>query len=77
MCRGQHILVAMQLRNEDIDEFINLYEKEFGERISNEQAGEIASNFASLYAFLAEPLPSEQVMPKVQNSPETDARTPL
>ncbi len=59
MCGCRRNLVAMQLSGEDIDEFMDLYEKEFGERLLKDEASEVARNFAGLYELLAEPLPSE------------------
>lgn len=49
----------MQLNEEDIKEFAQLYKQEFGEELTKKEAAEMAWNIANLYEFLAEPLPSE------------------
>ena len=54
------ILLIMQISDEDLEEFMRLYTAEFGERLSKEEASEVAGRFVDLYTLLAEPLPSEQ-----------------
>jgi len=64
------------LSDDDIQEFTDLYEGEYGERLSKEEASEIAWRLADLYAFLATPLPSEQsALPKPQLA-EADSHIP-
>ena len=56
----------MKINNEDLQEFIKIYNKEFKEYISEEDALEMASRLVDLYTLLAEPLPSElgKTMPR-------------
>jgi hypothetical protein len=50
----------MQLDETDIREFKELWEREFGETLSDETSREYASNLLTFFTVLAEPLPSEQ-----------------
>ena len=50
----------MLLKDEDIKEFQKLYEEEFGELISDQEASSLASRLITLYEALARPLPSER-----------------
>jgi len=50
---------AMKLDHEDIEEFKNIYRKEFGEELSDAQAHEMAGRVMRLYELLARPFPSE------------------
>lgn len=49
----------MLLNNEEIQAFKKLYEEEFDEPISVQEASIIASRLITLYEALARPLPSE------------------
>lgn len=49
----------MSLRDDDIDEFRQIYEEEFGELLSHGEARAMASRVLHLYRILARPLPSE------------------
>lgn len=49
----------MQIDDKELQEFMALYEAEFGERLSKDDASEAAGNLAELYALLSEPLPEE------------------
>jgi len=50
----------MLLNNEEIQEFKKLYEEEFNEPISEQEAGIMAARLITLYEALARPLPSER-----------------
>lgn len=50
----------MPITPERLQEFRRLYEKEFGESISEDEAREIAPRLVELYMMLAQQLPSEQ-----------------
>ena len=50
----------MQISDDAGNEFVQLYEKEFGERLSIPEARELASNLCELYMILLSPTPSEQ-----------------
>jgi hypothetical protein len=50
----------MLLEDGDIKEFQIMYEEEFGEAISTEEASILASRLITLYETLARPLVSEQ-----------------
>ncbi|OHA83401.1 MAG: hypothetical protein A2937_03705 [Candidatus Yonathbacteria bacterium RIFCSPLOWO2_01_FULL_47_33b] len=54
---------------------MRLYEEEFNEPLSEDEAREITSRLVELYMMLAEPLPSERLnpIPSPQNSPEVVA----
>lgn len=49
----------MLLKNEEIQEFKEIYDDEFNEPISEQEAGIIATRLVALYESLARPLPSE------------------
>lgn len=49
----------MLLNNEEIQAFKKLYEEEFDEPISEQEAGIMASRLITLYEALARPLPNE------------------
>lgn len=49
----------MTISKERLQEFIRLYEEEWKEQISEDEAREIASRLLELYQLLAEGLPSE------------------
>ena len=50
----------MFLRDEDVKEFQTIYEEEFGEPISEQEASAMASRLVMLYDALSRPLPSEK-----------------
>jgi len=50
----------MTFEDEDIKEFQAIYEEEFGEHISEPEAGDMASRLVTLYEHLVRPLPSEK-----------------
>lgn len=50
----------MQLSDEEISDFINVYESCYQERLSVEEAREIATRLVALYEVLARPLPGER-----------------
>lgn len=49
----------MHLSDEEINDFINLYENIYQERLSIEEAREMATRLVALYEVLARPLPGE------------------
>lgn len=50
----------MQISKERLQDFIKLYEEEFEEQLSCDEASEITSRLIDLYILLSSPLPSEQ-----------------
>ncbi len=50
----------MQISDEDLKEFMALYEREFGEQLARSKASEMATRLINLYMLLAKPLPSER-----------------
>lgn len=50
----------MQIDDKELQEFITLYESEFGDKLAKLEASEVAGNLAELYTLLSEPLPEEQ-----------------
>ena len=49
----------MLFKDEDIREFKTIYEEEFDEPLTEQEAGIMASRLITLYEALARPLPSE------------------
>ena len=49
----------MKLEDKDLREFQAIYEEEFGEPISEQEASYMASRLVTLYEALSRPLPSE------------------
>ena len=49
----------MTFEDKDLEEFQALYEEEFGEPVSAQEAGYMASRLITLYQSLTYPLPSE------------------
>jgi hypothetical protein len=62
----------MDLTDEDITEFANIWEKEFGERLSIGQARIEANNLMELAWLVVQPLPGEQGYGKT----DLDTHTP-
>jgi len=50
----------MTFEDKDLNEFLTLYEEEFGEHLSIQDASHMASRLITLYEALARPLPSEK-----------------
>lgn len=50
----------MQIPNESLDKFMQIYKEEYGEEISRSEANEMASRVIALYELLAKKLPNEQ-----------------
>ena len=50
----------MPISDEDLEEFINRYEKAFGERLSSADATDMARRLIHLYKILLRPLPGER-----------------
>jgi hypothetical protein len=57
------ILSIMPISNECIDEFIPLYEKACGEKLSRDEARIRAGQLITLYRLLMQPLPEHQESP--------------
>jgi hypothetical protein len=64
----------MRLTKEAIEQFQTLYEKEFGEAISYEEAEVRANEIIHLYLMLAEPLPGEREEARPQDDPQKELR---
>jgi hypothetical protein len=43
----------------DLNEFKRIYKKEFGEKLTDEEAQRIASNLISLFEIICQPLPNK------------------
>ena len=50
----------MFLEDEDVKEFQTIYQEVFGETITEQEAGIMASQLIAIYEVLAYPLPSER-----------------
>jgi len=50
----------MRLRKQAIKEFKEIYYKEFGERISDEEAKEMGENILSLFKLVYQPIPKDE-----------------
>lgn len=49
----------MRLSKEAIEEFKEIYEREFGKLISDEEAQELGQNLISLFKIIYRPIPSD------------------
>jgi hypothetical protein len=49
----------MALSKEEIEEFKDIYAKEFGKRISDEKARELGENLVALFRIIYRPIPEE------------------
>ena len=49
-------MAGMTLSDQDIDEFIEIFAKEYGERLTREEARPIATNVVTLYRLIMRPL---------------------
>ena len=49
----------MQISDESLTEFINLYHAEFGKEITRQDALEMATRLINLYQIIYRPLPTE------------------
>lgn len=54
----------MPLSRDAIAEFKTIYEEEYGERLSDEDAQEMSERLLRLFALLARPLPADTSSPK-------------
>jgi hypothetical protein len=61
----------MPISDRQLQEFIELYEQECGERLPREEARAMLSRLVELYVRLAEPLPGE-----ASDEPEANGRSP-
>ncbi len=59
----------MLLRDEEIEEFKELYEEEYGEVLSTAEARTVANRVLELYKIVARPLPEEVKRPLEGNTP--------
>jgi len=50
----------MRLSKEAIEEFKEIYEREFGETISDEKAQELGQNLVSLFKIIYRPIPENK-----------------
>ncbi len=55
-----HTLMGMKLKDDDIAEFRNLWQQEFGEPLSPADAHVRASQLLELYVVLARPFPKPE-----------------
>jgi hypothetical protein len=53
----------MQISEEMLEEFTQLYQQEFGERLNRSNASEIAFRVLTLYELLGKTLPSDRPTP--------------
>lgn len=60
----------MKIPDESIREFVHIYEKEFGEKLTEAQASEMAFRVLTLYEFLAKTLPNELQSRPPDDSPQ-------
>jgi len=51
----------MQLSKKAIEEFNEIYKKEFGEEISDQEAYEEASNLIKLFKIIYRPIPKDKI----------------
>ena len=58
-CGGGVNSKAMNLSDENLDEFIKIYKKEFRRKISRQEAMQLAEDFLRLYEMLASQRPKE------------------
>jgi hypothetical protein len=49
----------MRLSKESIEEFREIYQREFGKNISDEEAQEMGQNLLSLFKIVYRPIPSD------------------
>jgi len=64
----------MRLSKEAIEEFKEIYQREFGETISDEKAQELGQNLISLFKIIYRPIPANQNKKKEEN--EEDNKKP-
>ena len=58
VCRKrQRDTVEVEIDKESLEEFKKLYQEEFGEELTNEDAEEMVQRLLALYEVLANPLP--------------------
>lgn len=60
----------MKISDHDFQEFIAIYQEEFGETLSLAEASEMAFRLVSLYTQLTKALPSEQSIATSEPSSE-------
>lgn len=65
----------MRISDESAREFMQLYEAEFGEQISLDEAYEMGDRLVSLYEILSRPLPHEKT--SEPQAPSVDEPLPL
>lgn len=66
----------MPISTVDLDEFMTLYQAEFGKEISQKEALEMATRLIHLYLILYRPLPGEygdKTMPPLETHHDPDA----
>jgi flagellin-specific chaperone FliS len=62
----------MKIADEDLDDFIAIYEKEFGSTLTRREAGDIAHRLLTLYELLLRKLPDEHTTPRAEVSDDSD-----
>jgi len=60
----------MRIANEALDEFIELYKKEFGEDVSRDDAAEVARRLVTMYDALCKSLLFESAVLSAAESPD-------
>lgn len=65
----------MRIPDNALDEFIEIYKKEFGEDISRADAGQMASDLLRLYDLLSKKSPARKTMPHDDDHPRIGFRT--
>lgn len=62
----------MQLSDNDLDEFIEIYQKEFGKPLSRDGALEIATRLTSLYRIIMRQIPPDKIsIQEAKKHPDT------
>ena len=56
-------LAAMQLSDESVGQFIEVYKKEYGEELSMGDARTMATNLITLYRMILQPPPKKEAEP--------------
>ncbi|MDB5244698.1 MAG: hypothetical protein JWN18_568 [Parcubacteria group bacterium] len=66
----------MPISKESLEEFREIYQKEFGRRISEEDSLEMATRLIKLYMIIYRPLSGEDSTPPSGDHPASDASFP-
>lgn len=60
----------MKISDDDLIEFMAIYEQEFGEQLTSAEASEMTTRLINLYMILVEPLPSEREATQLPSTSE-------